>query len=40
MDDTQNDLAMYVTPKRTSGPYEIYPICDDEFKLGPGMIFD
>jgi len=40
MDNTQNDLAMYATPKRTSGQDEIYPICDDEFKPGPGMVFD
>jgi len=40
MEDNQNDLAMYATPKRTSGEHEIYPVCDDKFKLGPGMIFD
>jgi len=40
MEETQNDLAMYATPKRTSGEPEIYPVCDDEFKPSPGMIFD
>ena len=40
MEDTENDLAMYATPKRTNGEHEIYPVCDDEFKPSPSVIFD